>query len=125
MMFSKVQQNKALAIDQQINIFRQERIAENRVKLRSIVETIIFCGRQGIALRGHRDDQTNVESNPLSNHGNFLALLQFCVQAGDHVLGNHLETAPANALYTSETVQDELISICGNHIQEKNSERDS
>ena len=34
-------------------------------------------------------------------------------------MGNHLETAPANALYISKTVQNELISICGNHIQEK------
>ena len=119
MMFSEVQQNKALAIDQQLNILtlRWERIAENHVKLRSIIETIIFCGRQGIALRGHRDDQTLVESNPLSNHGTFfriiavsfpgwwhffLALLQFCVQAGDQFLGHHLETAPANALYNKQ-----------------------
>ena len=58
----------------------------------------------------------HVESNPLSSHGNFLALLQFRVQAGDHVLGHHLETAPANALYVSKTIQNELISICGNHI---------
>ena len=119
MMFSKVQQNKALSIDQQLNTLRQERIAQNRAKLRSIVETVIFCGRQGIALRGHQDDQTHVESNPLSNHGNFLALLRFRVQAGDQVLGHHLGTAPANALYVSKTIQNELISICGNHIQEK------
>ena len=71
MMFSKVQQNKTLSVDQQLNTLRQERIAQNRAKLRSIVETIIFCGRQGIALRGHRDYQTHVESNPISNHGNF------------------------------------------------------
>ena len=76
------------------------------------------CGRQGIALRRHRDDQTHVESNPLSNHGNFLALLQFRVQAGDEVLGHHLKIAPANALCVSKTVQNELISICGNWIQE-------
>ena len=84
MMFSKLQKNKTLSIDQQLSTLRQERIAQNRVKLRSIVETVIFCGRQGIALRGHRDDHTHVESNPLSNHGNLLALLQFRVQADDH-----------------------------------------
>ena len=119
MMFRKVQQNQVLSIDQQLNTLRQERIAQNRLKLRSIVETVLLCGRQGIALRGHRDDQTHVESGPLSNHGNFLALLRFRVQAGDQALDSHLKTAPANALYTSKTIQNELISICGNVILDK------
>lgn len=35
------------------------------------------------------------------------------------VLGHHLGAALANALYVSKTVQNELISICGNHIQKK------
>ena len=29
---------------------------QNRQKLVSIVDAIIVCGRQGLALRGHRDD---------------------------------------------------------------------
>ena len=37
-------------IDQQLNTKRQQRIAENRSKLRSIVETVVFCGRQGDSL---------------------------------------------------------------------------
>ena len=119
MMFCQVQQYQTLAIDQQLSTLRQERIAQNRLKLRSIVETVILCGRQGIALRGHRDDQTHVESDPLSNHGNFLALLKFRIEAGDQALGDHLKTAPANAMYTSKTIQNELVSICGNFIQER------
>ena len=63
MMFCQVQQYQTLAIDQQLSTLRQERIAQNRLKLRSIVETVILCGRQGIALRGQRDDQTHVESD--------------------------------------------------------------
>ena len=70
-MFHKVQCNETSPVDKQLNTLRQERIVQNRLKLRSIVETIIFCGRQGIALRGHRDDQTDLESDPFSNHGNF------------------------------------------------------
>ena len=31
-------------------------VSENRKILRSIIDTIIFLGRQGLALRGHRDD---------------------------------------------------------------------
>ena len=117
-MFSKIQKNKALSIDQQLSTLRRERIAQNRLKLKSIAETIILCGRQGIALRGHRDDGTHTDCDPLTNHGNFLALLQFRIQAGDEVLKKHLQTAQGNALYTSKTIQNELITICGNLIKQ-------
>ena len=36
-------------------------IQKNRQMLRSIVETIALCGRQNIALRGHRDSGTELE----------------------------------------------------------------
>ena len=54
-----------------------------------------------------------------SNHGNFLPLLKFQVQGGDETLEIHLKTASANALYTSKTIQNEQICICGNFIQNK------
>ena len=117
--FIKMQKNKALSIDQQLCSLRREQIAKNRLILRSIVETVILCGRQGMALRGHRDDRTHVEFDPLSNHGNFIALLQFRIHAGDKLLKEHLHTARGNALYTSKTVQNEMITICGNFIRQK------
>ena len=51
-----------------------------------------------------------------------MALLQFCIQAGDKVLSDHLQSAPANATYTSKT-QNELIVICGDLIHNKILER--
>ena len=54
-----------------------------------------------------------------ANRGNFLALLHFRVQAGDQVLKEHLKTAAGNALYTSKTVQNEMITICGSVIRRK------
>ena len=33
----------------------RDTIQKNRQKLHSIVETIVLCGRQNLALRGHRD----------------------------------------------------------------------
>ena len=56
-----------------------------------LLETVIFCGRQCIALRGHRDDKLDVQSNTCADHGNFLALLQFRIPAGDNVLKEHIE----------------------------------
>ena len=36
---------------------------------------------------------------------NFLALLQFRVSSGDHILTEHLENAAGNTLYTIKTIQ--------------------
>ena len=119
MAFMQVQNNRVLAINQQLSIQRRETVAQNRLRLRSIVETIIFCGRQGIPLRGHRDDHTCMDVDPLANHGNFMALLQFRIHAGDTVLSKHLRTAGGNAVYTSKTIQNEIIAICGNLIRQQ------
>ena len=51
-----------------------------------------------------------------ASHGNFLALLDFRVEAGDSVLGMHLSTAAKNALYTYWNIQNQLIHICGEQI---------
>ena len=60
--------------------------ASNRHGLASIVDTVKLCGRQNIALRGHRD--SGVLENPsqfetATNEGNFRALLRFRIAAGD------------------------------------------
>ncbi len=119
MAFTAVMENKALAIDAQLSSIRRKHIAENRLKLKSIVETVILCGRQGIPLRGHRDDNPDVQETPLANHGNFLALLHFRVQAGDDALKEHLQNSRANARYTSYGIQNQLITICGDLIRAK------
>ena len=54
--FCAIQENRAVGIDQQINSIRAKLVAENKMKLKSITATVIFCGRQGLAFRGHRDD---------------------------------------------------------------------
>lgn len=74
--------------------------------LKKIVDAIILCGKQNIPLRGHRDDTTN--------KGNFLAILQY-----DEQLWSHLLKAYKNALYTSKTIQNEVIQLIGNHITGK------
>ena len=46
-------------------------VNENRQYLKNIVETLVFIGRQGISLRGHRENKESL------NKGNFLELLMF------------------------------------------------
>ena len=97
------------------------KVAENRQKLGSIVKTIVLCGRQNIPLRGHRDSATHLERDieGTGNHGNFLALLYFRVEAGDTVLEEHLSKADRNATYTSGNIQNQIIDVLVDQVREK------
>ena len=118
-MFLQVMRNEQPDIRSQMNQVVADRIASNRKKLASIIKTIVLCGHQNIALRGHRDNATDLEEDNLHNHGNFWALLKFRVDSGDTVLQEHLTTSPRNATYTSPKVQNQLINIISNQIQQK------
>ena len=83
-------------------------VQSNRLKLKSILKTIVFCDRQMISLRGHRE-QAGANVNP----GNFRALLDFCVDAGDIVFAEHFKTGAQNAQYNSPLIQNDLISCTG------------
>ena len=113
MYFWCVVEKKQLPVDQQLSKVRAEHTAENKEKLKSIDETVIHCGRQGIALCGHHDDWKHVEQSSVVNPGNFILLLYFRVQSGDQVVANHLQPGGhrQNALYTSKTIQNELIDV--------------
>ena len=119
MTFIAVTEKQALSIDQQLNTEISKRIAENRTKLQSIAATVVFCRRQGIALRGHRDDGPVAPTETTVIHGNFQALLQFRIDSGDAVLKEHLQTASRNAMYTSKEIQNEMIGVCGDIIRNK------
>ena len=98
---------------------RSDEANRSRTILRSIVKTILFCGRQNISLRGHRDDGpvifNAVDESVYGdiNQGNFRALLAFRVDCGDKVLESHLTSSGRNATYISKTTQNELISCIG------------
>ena len=52
-----------------------------------------------------------------TNLGNFRSLLAFRVDSGDELLKEHISLAPRNAVYTSNTIQNNLISLIGKWIQ--------
>ena len=57
--------------------------------MKLIIETIIFCGRQALSLRGLRDNPQFYNSSllelPSVNVGNLLELIRFRVAAGDKI----------------------------------------
>ncbi|XP_050065601.1 52 kDa repressor of the inhibitor of the protein kinase-like [Aphis gossypii] len=114
--------NPAKEIINVINNTRLNQVIENRARLKPIVESVIFLGRQNIPLRGHRDQGSLIGNehteNSLSvvNEGNFRELLRFRILSGDTVLKNHLETTSAKATYISHTSQEEIIQCCKEEI---------
>ncbi|CAH1107443.1 unnamed protein product [Psylliodes chrysocephalus] len=86
---------------------------ENRKKLIPIIESVLFCGRQGLALTGHRDGGRVLDNDDVSidaNEGNFRELLKYRAQYDDHI--HHvLSNAKNNALYTSWKIQNKIIEI--------------
>ena len=99
-----------------LNKAREEQIARNTKVVNSLLKCACFCAKQFLAFRGHRDNYTTPES---TNRGNFIDLVvQFRVET-DYVLRTFLEMAPRNALYTSKTIQNEMISVVGSAIQDK------
>jgi len=118
MEFTAVMENKKDPINRQLNKEVAIRVAKNRIILKSIVETVIFCARQNIPLRGHRDDAKFLAKGH-GNSGNFQALLNFRVEAGDKVLEEHFKTANRTCTYRSKTIQNELIKLCGDQLRKK------
>lgn len=114
--FKLIHENKKNDVRSEIDQSRQRLQMENRQKLVPIIRAILFCSRQGLALRGHRDDGPLSIEMPEQNDGNFRALLRFAVDSGDLTLQKHLNTAGANATYLSYNIQNEIINAGGEII---------
>ncbi|XP_050063320.1 zinc finger MYM-type protein 1-like [Aphis gossypii] len=74
--FLKVYSKLEPTIINRLDSSRVEQIKENRKRLIPIIECIILCGRQEIALRGHRD-AGNIFTHDTSNQGNFRSILLY------------------------------------------------
>ncbi len=91
--FMKVMHSQQEPVHHQIDAAQAERVTATIQRLVPIVKTVLFCGRQNIALRGHLDSDKQTKANASVNHGNFRALLEFRVDAGESDLAHHIATA--------------------------------
>ena len=82
--------------------------------LKSIVETVVFCGKQNLPLRGHMDGWSSASSN----RGNFWTIMEMMTK-GDDTLREHLETGRKNAQYTSGIIQNEVIDVVAEYIRKE------
>jgi len=105
------------SVDVVLNSQLKQQIVDNRKRILPIIDTVILCGRQGLALRGD-GDHGNMQSleDPLTNDGNFRALLRYRANGGDEHLVNQLLRSGLNATYISSTIQNEVIHACNDLI---------
>ena len=104
------------SVASQLDGQRAEHLRKNQELIKSIAKTVHFCGKQGIALRGHRDDSTATSS---SNRGNFRELLDFRAEAGDEHLQDHFKSRQGNAMYSSKTIQNQLIEVIEDQVRSR------
>ena len=111
--FMRTSNNPEKDIGVTISRKNKEKFEENREFLMSIIKCLEFFGRQGIGLRGHRDDNTTSSFN----NGNFKEMFKCRANSGDNTLRKHLDAGKRNAMYTSKTTQNDLLECIKEFIQ--------
>ena len=111
--FIQTQQGSQVRVDHSLTLEVRNQVASNRKFIMSVISCLEVCGRQGISLRGHRDDATCTDS---LSQGNFKALIQLRIEAGDSALSNHLKKCSSRSTYMSKTTQNELLNCIGEVI---------
>ena len=110
------------AIDLQLDCQVREEVARKRRALKPIIESILFCAKLGLPLRGHRDHGSLQPPTSFANidfsSGNLRAVLQLTT-LGNEDLEDHLTRGKKNAQYIAKTAQNEIISCIGDNILNK------
>ena len=107
--------NPVHSVATMLNKAHEEQVSRNAQVIKSLLKCVTFCGKQGISFRGHRDDSTALDA---SNMGNFIELVRFRAE-NDDMLRTYLVTSPRNALFTSRTIQNEMIDVIGSAIKDQ------
>ena len=92
-----------------------ESIQKNRHYVKCIIGAILFCAQQGIALRGHRNESDELDSE--ENPGNFKSLVHLLAQS-DSQLCENLESGKKNATWLGHKIQNEMISTLAHIVTE-------
>ena len=91
---------------------RAQLISNNRHYLKTLIQVLLLCAQQEIALRGHREGSSAV------NKGNFLEIVHL-LASHDPIVQQRLTEGPRNAVYTSPEIQNTLLHIMGEMVARK------
>lgn len=96
--FRKIRANVEDDIRNLVNAQRGKEVAKNRAIMRPIIDTVITCGRQNIALRGHRNEKGNLHSDPkctVKNIYNSTCIILTCYHYNQIPLPHNLDSTKA------------------------------
>ncbi|XP_050062925.1 52 kDa repressor of the inhibitor of the protein kinase-like [Aphis gossypii] len=114
--FLNIYSHKELSIIDRLDSERTKQIKSNRNRLVPIIDCVILCGRQELALRGHNDSGSIYDCDNI-NQGNFRAILKYRAD-GDDYLKSILQKEGRNKFICPQ-IQNEIISVCGDVILKK------
>ncbi|KAL4107988.1 hypothetical protein QTP88_018253 [Uroleucon formosanum] len=117
---SWISAKKTGSVATKLNTQLKEDILKNREIMKSLIRCVLYCGRQDIGLRGHRETNNYIDDNdddnlkthidPFQNNGNFIELVKLLGLENDD-FKTKLNTLPKNAKYTSKTIQNEILNV--------------
>ena len=114
--FVHMMTHKTDDIQHRVDASLAQQVIQNRGRLVPIIEAIIVCGRQDIALRGHRDSgPIIVDKSDVKNIGNFRSLLKYRAK-GDEKLREILEGPGKRDKYISSGIQNEIINCINDQL---------
>ena len=104
----------------QLSSEHQRQAEENMTRLRSVIPTVMFLGRQNMPLRGHRHEASKDRRGLSRNPGNFMALMNFRAEAGyAHATGSFYQARCGKSVtYCGSRIQNDVIQCCGGEIRD-------
>ena len=135
---ARKQTDKAGSVLSQLSSGLRKSTEQNRKAVQTLLRVALFCARQGIGLRGHREhensdtdtsDEPNVkvageaeehrvadENLYDNNKGNFLALVEL-LKLESKDIKERLDKLPRNAKYTAHNIQNEFITATATEMR--------
>ncbi|XP_072149495.1 uncharacterized protein [Setaria viridis] len=105
--------NPKVAIDYRIEKWTDEDLHLYKKRLTYSLRCIKFLLHQGLAFRGHDENEES------SNRGNFIELLKFLAGNSDEVNKYVLNNAPGNCTLISPKIQKQIIHCCAIETRKK------
>lgn len=98
----------------QIDRHTDKQIAKNRDVVSTLARIGLVCGRQDLALRGHRESKNSDHGNK----GNFLSIVDL-IQLESPTFEEKLSSLPKNANYLGKDSQNELLQSAASVIKDQ------
>lgn len=113
--FQKNQNTIADALKENARLYKlqfNENVRLNRLFLRTVIDAVLYLGKQELAFRGHD------ESSDSLNRGNFKELLALLISRGPEEIKVHYEKIKSVFSGDSKTIQNELIDCISDYIND-------